>query len=368
MRRLLVRLACAGLFAGGLSPLPADAQRAPALDPPVVAPPGPEPPSARRPGGGSEPLLEEWALHKTADGAHPDGVEQAYVWLMNRARRDPAAEGAFLAHAPDSGVQGAIGYFDVDVALLQQEFAASAARPPAAFDARLYEAALAHSLDLIARNAQDHSGQFARVADAGFHYWSLRGNVFAFAREPLFGHAGFNIDWGGKDGTGMQPGRGHRQAVMGIDSDYSNVGIAAVLELDPDTFVGPSVVTGNYARAATSYPDHHNRFLVGTVWEDLDADGLYDPGEGIEGVTVLPSRGPWFAVTAAGGGYAIPVLAEGAIGVDFEGGGVPFRTLTATVGATSVLVDYVVPEPAGAAPALVAGLALGALARRRQNV
>jgi len=366
-----------------LSPA-ATAQQAPAPDPPLLEglpddPEGqalralPEPEPAPRPGGGSAGLLTEWDLHKTADGAHPDGVEQAYVWLMNRARRDPAAEGAFLADIDEFGVPGAIDYFDVDLALLQQEFAVLPPKPPAAFDARLYEAALAHSLDLITRDAQDHRGQFDRVDPTGFHAQSLRGNVFSYSREPLYGHAAFNIDWGGGDGTGMQSGRGHRKAIMSIDGDYTNVGIAAVPELLPRTRVGTSVVTGNYARASTSTADHYNRFLVGTVWEDLDEDGLYDPDEGVEGVTVLPSRGPWFAVTAAGGGYALPILETGPVAMEFSGAGVPLRRVQAAVGATSVLVDYelssanVVPEPRGAASGLAAGLALSALAARTRR-
>jgi len=354
-----------------LLPVAAAAQQAPALDPPRLE--GlPEPAPLARPPGGGGAGLGEWTLHRTADGAHPDGVEQAYVWLMNRARANPPAEGVFLAGIHEYGVSNAMLYFDVDVAVLEQEFAAIAPRPPAAFDVRLYQAALAHSLDLIARDAQDHDGQFALVDAAGFHAQAMRGNVFSYSREALYGHAAFNVDWGGSDGTGMQSGRGHRQAIMSTDGDYTNVGLAAVPELQSSTRVGTSVVTGNYALAATSYPSHYNRFLVGTVWQDLDEDGLYDPGEGLAGVTVLPSRGPWFAVTAAGGGYAIPIGEAGPVSVQFAGGGVPRRTVPATVGATSVLVDYelssaVVPEPAGVASGLAAGLALTALAARARR-
>jgi hypothetical protein len=353
-----------------LSPAARAQQAAPAPDPPHLEWDG-DPAPAARAGGGSAGLLGEWTLHKTVDGAHPDGVEQAYVWLMNRARQDPAAEGAFLAGVDEFGVSHAVDYFEVDLGLLQQEFAALAPKPPAAFDARLYEAALVHSLDLIERDAQDHRGQFALVDEAGFQAQALRGNVFSYSREALYGHAAFNIDWGGTDGSGMQTGRGHRRAIMSIDGDYTNVGIAAVPELVPTTRVGTSVVTGNYARAATAAADHYNRFLVGTVWEDLDDDGLYDPGEGIEGVTVLPSRGAWFAVTAAGGGYALPILEPGPVAVEFSGGGVPLHTVQTTVGETSLLVDYdlasavVVPAPGGAASGLGAGLALAALAAAR---
>ncbi len=61
-------------------------------------------------------------------------------------------------------------FFGVDKTKLRSEFAAYADKGPAAFDNRLYAAAYAHSLDLISRDAQDHTGQFTRIESAGFHY------------------------------------------------------------------------------------------------------------------------------------------------------------------------------------------------------
>lgn len=317
--------------------------------------------------------VTEWRLHKSADGAHPDGREQQYLWQMNRARQNPAAEGQFLAAIDDPLIRSRLSGFGVNLALLRAEFAAIAPMPPAAFDARLYEAALAHSLDMIARDRQDHVGQSDRVAPAGFCTRQHRGNAYAFSEFALEGHAAFNIDWGGSDGTGMQTKRPHRQAIMSLDANLTNVGLAVVPETNRRSNVGPFVVTGDYEQADEACDDHYNRFLVGTVWTDIDGNGRYDEDEGIEGVTVLPSRGPYFAVTAAGGGYAIPVLAPGTVSVRFEGAGVPLRTRSVSVGTTSVLVDYAVtnsvasaavPEPGVAVQTLVAGLALAALARR----
>jgi hypothetical protein len=343
------------LLALGLARAAAAEPSFPAPDPPAIEVPDAGVPRVPRAGTAG---LTEWTLHKTADGAHPNGDEQTFVWRMNRARRDPAAEGVFLATVDDAQVQSALGYFDVDLGELEAEFAALASEPPAAFDARLYEAARVHSLDLIARDAQDHDGQFAEVASAGFHITDARGSVFSYCDSALQGHAAFNVDWGPGDASGMQPGRGHRAAIMG---DYANVGIAALPESDPKTSVGPLVVTGNYASAATNWPDHYNRFVVGTVWQDLDGNGRYDPGEGIDGVTVVPSPGTFFAVTSAGGGYAFPMLAAGPVDVRFSGGGVAPRATRVQIGAQSAQVDYEVPEPAGTALALAAAGALGAL-------
>ena len=88
------------------------------------------------------------------------------------------------------------------------------------------------------------------------------------------------------------------------------------------------------------------------------------PGEGIAGVTVAPDAGAYFAVTAAGGGYAIPILAAGSYAVRFSGGGVPARTQLVEVGATSELLDYVVPEPGVFAGGALALFALAGLRRR----
>jgi len=120
----------------------------------------------------------------------------------------------------------------------------------AALDIHLYEAAHVHSLDLIARDAQDHNQQFQQVQDARFHYTAARGNVFSYGKSGLNAHAAFNIDWGGNDGTGMQAGRGHRKAIMSVDGDYTNVGIAAVTESDDTRNVGPP-------------PGHYRQLLQG---------------------------------------------------------------------------------------------------------
>ena len=180
------------------------------------------------------------------------------------------------------------------------------------------------------------------MADAGFAYLSYRGNVFSYTRSGIHGHAGFNIDWGGGDPTGMQPGRGHRQAIMSIDGDYTNVGLSVVAEADPATDVGPLVTTGNYCSANTSQANHFNRFLVGTVWRDLNDNDQYDPGEGMGGITVRPDRGVYHAVTADSGGYAMPILDAGTYTVSFSGSGIGGETIrTVAVDSQSMLLDLV---------------------------
>jgi hypothetical protein len=333
--------AAAWILALGLSgPTAAEPPaRHPALDPPRLEGTRPAPRDQRlQPRGGAS----EWVFHRSADGDHPDGLEQEMVWLVNRARSDPDAEGAWLATSSDPDIAVGRNFFGVNVGMLQSEFAALPPSPPAAFDRRLYEASLAHSLDLIARDAQDHNGQIERVIDSGFEHAGGRLSVFSYADSPLNAHAALNIDWGPGDGSGMQPGRGHRLAIMG---DYDAVGLALVPENDGGTSVGPLVFSGAYLYAAPA-PNQFPRFLVGTVWKDLDLDGRYDAGEGYEGVTVMPNLGSWYAVTSPGGGYTIPITAPGAYQVTFSGGGIgPSQQRSANVGSDSELLDLELPAP-----------------------
>ncbi|MGD9365293.1 MAG: SdrD B-like domain-containing protein [Desulfobacteraceae bacterium] len=289
------------------------------------------------------PLADrEWIYHKTADGLHPDGNEQQLMWFMNRARANPSQEGAWLAATGDPDVEDAIDTWEVDLTVLQNEFDTYDAKPPAAFDVRLYNAARDHAEALIARDSQDHLGQFELINDYNFYYYQARAVVFSYTLHPLFGHAGFNIDWGPDDGdgTGMQPDRGHRMAIMSVDGEYTNVGYAMVPEFDPDTGVGPLVTTGDFCMANPGYADHYNRFLVGTVWQDANGNDQYDPGEGMGGITVMPDSGTYFAITANSGGYAFPILSAGTYEVTFSGFGItPAISRTSVVGGESVLLD-----------------------------
>ncbi|PIE71902.1 MAG: hypothetical protein CSA22_00350 [Deltaproteobacteria bacterium] len=314
--------------------------RAPEENPPTVVLQAKENPAAEKPLTRDSTPSTEWVYHKTSDGAHPDGVEQAMTWMVNNARQDPPAEGIFLANTGDADVISHINYFNVDLTMMQSEFNAIAASPPAAFDRRLYAAAKAHSDYLISINGQNHHNQFQRITDAGFSYTSASGIVYSYTESAIHGHAGFNIDWGYGNG-GMQNGRGHRKAIMN-DGGYnsSNIGYAAVPEDNSATSVGPLVVTGNLCRAATWKSNHYNRFIVGTVWQDANDDDIYNPGEGLASVQVMPDVGTFYAVTGDAGGFAIPILAEGTYPLTISGGEAPFPLRkTITVGSDSVLVD-----------------------------
>jgi len=321
------------------APISLDAQETAEPNSPVRAPH--EPIELRKRGIFSAEALApttEWVLHKSDDGLDPSGAEQKMLWLMNRARANPTAEGIFLADSTDPDIANGRTFFNVNLTSLRDAFAALAVKPPAAFDIRLHDASELHSLDLIARDTQDHNGQFDRISASGFSCNGGRVSVFSFAKSALNAHAALNIDWGNGP-NGMQDPPGHREAIMGVwpfaGPGLTNVGLALVPDNDPVTQVGPLVFSGGYCQAGGS---DQNRFMVGTVWDDLNSDGEYDEGEGLGGVLVMPDAGMYYALTGAAGGYAIPITAAGTYNVNFSGGAMGAGSVDKTI---DVSVDSV---------------------------
>ena len=266
----------------------------------------------------------EWLFHKTDDNAHPNDHEQQMFWLQNRARTNPIEEGKWLVGdtlALPSNVTNEFNFRGISKQLVRDEFAAIPPKPPSAFDRRLYEASKAHSEHMIAIDTQTHDGQLDRVTQAGFVKNGGAVSVFWRAQDGVHGHAVLNIDWGfdGGDGTGLQPGRGHRRSIHADNGLWSNAGIAMVEENNGATQAGPLVTSIAYYRAGFA-ADHYNRFIVGTIWTDSNGNSQYDPGEGHAGVTVVPDIGQFWATTADSGGFAIPATEAGTYNLTISGG------------------------------------------------
>ena len=282
------------------------------------------------------------------DFGAPTTDEVQMLATINRARANPAAEGARLAATEVPSVVNAYRFFNVDLAKMRGDFASYPARPPLAWNKALITSAYNQSYYQISIRAQTHDrppGQtFAgSFQDAGYTPFNgIAENVYAYSRSVWHGHAGLNVDWGGpdNDGDGMQDQLGHRKTLMDLEAKpqlYREIGIAVVPETDPSTELGPLVITQNFGfRIGTSY-------LTGTVYNDLNGNGEYDPGEGLGGVTVMPGAGTYYAVTAASGGYAIPLQQmTGAVTLTFSGGTLP-QPLTRTLVLTTAnrMVDVV---------------------------
>ncbi len=277
---------------------------------------------------------------------NPTAEEQRYLEYINRARANPVAEGARLSNTNDPDVVGAIQQFGVNLALFQVQMDAIPATPPLAFNGKMIAAAREHAQDMLAHAFQDHPGTDgsdpgSRLLAQGYNWLAYGENVFSYALSVLYGHAAFEIDWGGSvaDG-GMQTPPLHRQIIH--STTYREVGIGVVD--GTNSRVGPQVVTQDFAIEQGG--DHP--FLTGVVYADENGNGVYDGGEGIGGVTVTVTGADYYAVSALSGGYTVPLPNDGVYSVTFSGAGLPELQKSVTVNnGQNVEADYrsTIPRP-----------------------
>jgi hypothetical protein len=74
-----------------------------------------------------------------------------------------------------------------------------------------------------------------------------------------------------------------------------------------------------------------------------NGNGRFDPGEGYGNIEVMPDKGGFFAKTASGGGYALPMVKPGRYTITFSGCGLPAGVKQVKMGGESVLLDYQIP-------------------------
>ena len=227
----------------------------------------------------------------------PTALEQQMLEVVNRARMNPAAEGGILNAVNTWYSADARSRKPSFFANLVGEFAAYPAVPPLAFNAKLLQAARAHSQDMVARSFFAHvnpSGQdpTARGAAAGYDAGvgeNIDGGGASTGDDILMSHFSFMVDYDNIDTTNPI---GHRQNVL--NSTYSEVGIG----IYGARYGGK--LTQNFGAPARSY-------ILGVAYADTNANGAYDAGEGMGGIYVKPDTGNWYAVTSTSGGFAIPV-------------------------------------------------------------
>lgn len=323
LRPLLVLLA----FGFGMSrllaapvPVPGPRPQAPPPTPPIEHATGIVPPQ------GHPPKPEGTTLYSIGE---PTDEEQLYLEYLNRMRANPTAEGQRLATTSDPSIQSAYASFNVDLSLMQSEFATNPAVPPLAMNAKLTAAARWHSGDMLTNQYQGHyqtNGSVVmspgdRIATNGYSAGSWGENVFSYAESVPQGHAAFAVDWGGGVG-GMQTPPGHRDNML--TGAFREVGVGVIDGVNGS--VGPQLVTEDFATQLSSTP-----FVTGVVYFDLNGNGFYDLGEGIGGVTVNSAGSSYYTITADSGGYALPVPGNGTYILTFTAPGLSTQ-VTATIG------------------------------------
>ncbi len=282
--------------------------------------------------------------------ANPTAREQELLELINRMRLAPAAELDLLLNSSDPDIKIALDYFKVDQNILRSQWSKLKAVAPLAWSSQLNDSAAAHNQVMIANDQQSHHivgkelDLAGRLTQAGYNYTSGRENIYAYATSIIYAHAGFAIDWGDDIG-GIQNPAGHREAMMA--TNIREVGLSVIEENNPNTKVGPLVVTQDFGNRAAL---NGKGWLLGVAFQDFDKDGWYDAGEGLNDVDVKITgiNGTSFTKTidvAEAGGYQ-ELLNPGQYQVDFLRNGKVVGTKTTSIDSldpNNVKLDLVLP-------------------------
>ncbi len=289
----------------------------------------------------------------------PSGLEQEALEYINRFRSDPQAELVLLTESDDADVNFAIQFFDVDLAVLADQFSQLQAVQPLAWNQMLYESAHAHNDLMMQYDQQSHRlpgepGLADRIRAQGYALTGPSGlgeSLYAYTESPFHQHAAFVIDWGDTD-TGIQQPPGHRDAML--TAAFREVGIALVPEQadgldDPSTSIGPYVTTHHYGFWTDTTDDvtRDDPYVTGVVYEDRNGDGFYTAGEGVGGidVTVTGPEGTFTTTTMSAGGYQLRVpdsASEQQYEVTFASGGLgQARSFDVMVSSENVKVDAI---------------------------
>lgn len=280
----------------------------------------------------------EWSI------GEPSATEQLVIELINRARADSQADLHRLMNTKDEDVLSAYQSWDVQLDVLKSQFSGNdfgpeaiasgentpipKKLPPLAPNPKLTSAARLHSEDMFKNEFQDHvSSSHAplpneegdkpgdRIKKQHYHYKRCSENVFAWGDSPWHIHAGFTVDWGFSNRTGlsyegMQDPAGHRYNIYEQGFREVGIGIFEGTKTSTDGEIkewGPLVTTQNFGTSK----NYDQPFVTGVVYFDLDGDQFYDEGEGIGGVTLTIEGSPYHSVTPDSGGYAIPLDSNG---------------------------------------------------------
>jgi hypothetical protein len=277
----------------------------------------------------------------------PSNEEQLVLELINRARRDPVAEGARLGISITEGLDPGMDAFVMS-------------RPPLALNAALSNAAQGHLDDMYLNNYFAHINPATPTIDPGDRM-TAAGYVFSGSSswgENIAG--GYSTAAAAEDALMIDSGisgRGHRVNLLDIfdpavwlsSRPFREVGLAFEDKLVSKSNISRYILVQDFAKSAGSGP-----FLVGVVYDDNTAAPFYTPGEGRGGVTIAissPAWG-WNANTSASGGYAFPIAGIAAVGtavdVTATGGALGAAVVTKSFYVTgdNVKVDFLVADAA----------------------
>jgi hypothetical protein len=249
--------------------------------------------------------------------------EQEFIYLLNRARHDPAA------YQREAG--------------LSVDLSAVAPSPPLAVNNALLASSQFHANEMATFDYVDHQ---SKVTGDG-PYKMARDQGYQFTNDSIIYQA---ID------AGFSAAPSALQSFIedsGVPSHCNRNNLLAIGEVGA---LVREIGVGQGSNASSTYRDYWaiqaadvhttDRFLTGVVFNDANHNGRYDAGEGIAGVTV--TAGGISTTTNEAGGWSIPIANSGTYKVNVSGstfGGTSSSTVEVTD--SNVEVDFISGQSRG---------------------
>ncbi|MEI6970160.1 MAG: CAP domain-containing protein [bacterium] len=263
-----------------------------------------------------------------------DGVltarEEVQRWYINRARYGPEHEADRLCLT--NTTSGGHPNYDVceDTTGTNDFGNTSAAwRPwtnsigPLAPNFKLLAATRKHSRDMAETGLFQHespSSNYYPLNSEPWERWGVEGYVYDIS--------GFveNISMGGQGGSlgypadGYAPAdsyddlfidvgidnRGHRQGILNPNALEIGVGHCRIQKYSAPWYWTYDYYTEDFSSRTES-------FFTDTIFCDTNSNHVYDEGEGVSNITIRlyddATEGAWYDITAAAGGFAVPITA-----------------------------------------------------------
>lgn len=264
------------------------------------------------------------------DSIPNEKMEMQLLALINQARQRPldviAEMGLdvrlILADAPD----------------LQEIF--DNGLPPLGLNESLNIAARSHVADMVENRffshvSSDGSSVVDRMVQAGYTQFDMWGETIA------------DLDYQGNENTDKAVGSIFKDMFVNeltsndpasrriLEPNFNEIGIGFGLGIIRDSDLSYAAVC-NFSQNNM----FQGYYLSGTAYRDMDLNGLYDPGEGVERLPVLIVGAGLHLKTQAGGGYQAYIDPGFYTAILFE----PFQTREFEIADTSLSINFLIPE------------------------
>jgi len=272
---------------------------------------------------------------------YPSDLEQYMVELINQARANPAVEASLYGIDLNEGLSpGTIS---------------SAAKQPLAINPILVSSATSHTQDMLQSQVFSHTGSdgsspYDREVAAGYDFtgsWGWGENIAYVSNSAVVPPPEATAQAEEQDlfVDFNESGRGHRLNLL--DPSFKEIGVG----MQEGIFNGGNTLmtTEDFAYSTG------NSFLTGVVFDDVNHNGMYDPGEGLGSATITAVQVGGAAAASSStqswssGGYTLQ-LPPGVYDVTASGGplGTPMTYSNVTIGSENVEIDFNTAAPPAA--------------------